>query len=310
MASRFVFLKSTFFLVSGVSTLTSDPRLNMIPGEGTGVREKGKRLLSYLQEEYVRWSSARLDRKMCGNDAYWVFILGVNNSGTTILAKLLETHPEVRALPAEGQHLTTAFPRPDLLGCGRLWSSRMDVFRWSKDHDPMPALRAKKDWMKLYSKDKGILLEKSPPNTVRSLWLQRNFTPSRFLAIIRSPYAVCEGIRRRKEYNLHQAAAHWNTANTCLLGDLQQIEKKLLVKYEDLVEDTQETLAKIERFLELERPFDLDDSVGLSAHSIEGTTTGLRNLNEESMSRLSQADIYDINTICGDLMRQLGYSLR
>ena len=186
----------------------------------------------------------------------------------------------------------------------------MDVFRWSKDHDPTPALRAKKDWMRLYSRDKGILLEKSPPNTVRSLWLQRNFTPSRFLSIIRSPYAVCEGIRRRKEYTLQQAAVHWNTANKCLLGDWQQIEKKLLVKYEDLVEHTQETLANIKSFLELEQPFDLDDPPSLSAHSIEGTTTGLRNLNEESISRLSQTDIHEINTICGDLMHQLGYSLR
>lgn len=271
---------------------------------------KGKRFLPYLQGEYARWASARLDRKMCLDGAYWLFILGVNNSGTTILAKILETHPEVRALPAEGQHLTTAFPRPDLLGVGRLWSSRMDIFRWSEDHDPTPALRAKKDWMRLYSKEKGILLEKSPPNTVRSLWLQRNFTPSRFLSIIRSPYAVCEGIRRRKEYTLRQAAAHWNTANKCLLGDLQQIEKKLLVKYEKVIEDTQETLANIERFLELEQPFDLDDSMSLNAHSIEGTTTGLRNLNEESISRLSQADIQEINTICGDLMGQLGYPLR
>ena len=186
----------------------------------------------------------------------------------------------------------------------------MDIFRWSEDHDPTPALQAKKDWLRLYSKDKGILLEKSPPNTVRSLWLQRNFYPSRFLSIIRSPYAVCEGISRRNGYSIRQAAQHWNTANRCLLDDLRQIEKNLLLKYEDMVENHRETLASIQGFLELEKNFDVDDSVNVSAHSIEGTTTGLRNLNNASFDRLTQAEIQEINTVCGDLMRQVGYPLR
>ena len=76
---------------------------------------KGNQFLPCLQGEYARWASARLDRIMCADGAYWLFILGVNNSGTTILSKILETHPEIRTLPKEGQHLTTAFPKPNLL---------------------------------------------------------------------------------------------------------------------------------------------------------------------------------------------------
>jgi hypothetical protein len=271
---------------------------------------KLNRLPSHFREAYSRWASARLDRKICADGAYWLFILGVNNSGTTILSNILETHPEIRTLPAEGQQLTTAFPRPDLLGVGRLWSSRMDIFRWGEDHDPMPALRAKQDWEGLFSKNKGILLEKSPPNSVRSLWLQRNFSPSRFLSIIRNPYAVCEGIRRRKEHSIREAALHWNTANKCLMDDLRHLEKKLLIKYEDLVEDPRKTLADIQVFLELDKNFDFDESMNVSAHSIQGTTAGLRNLNDESINHLSSGDFQEINSICGDLMCQLGYPLR
>lgn len=270
---------------------------------------KGKQFLIYLQEEYSRWASARLDRKMCTDDAYWLFILGVNNSGTTILANILGTHPDIRTLPAEGQQLTTAFPRPDLLGVGRLWSSRMDIFRWSEDHDPRPALRAKKDWAGLYSKHMGMLLEKSPPNTVRSLWLQRNFTPSRFIAITRSPYAVCEGIRRRKKYSIQQAALHWNVANNCLIVDLKKIENHLLIKYEDFVADPKKILANIEVFLELKSPFEVYEAMNVRAHSIEGTTHGLQNLNDASIENLSLVDIQEINNTCGELMQQLGYSL-
>jgi hypothetical protein len=246
---------------------------------------------------------------MCASGNYRLFVLGVNNSGTTILANILETHPDIRTLPAEGQHLTAAFPKPDLLGVVRLWSSRMDIFRWSENHDPRPALRAKKDWIKFYSRNKGLLLEKSPPNTVRSLWLQKNFTPSRFLAIIRNPYAVCEGIKRRTNYTIHQAAQHWITANTCMLDDMRLIKNSLLVKYEDLVDEPQSTLKKIESFLRLKNPLSIDACKYVTAHSVEGNTVGLRNLNDDSLNRLTREEIQVINTLCGDLMRQYGYSL-
>jgi len=196
------------------------------------------------------------------------------------------------------------------VGVGRLWSSRMDLFRWTEEHDPRFALLAKKDWAGLFSEGTGILLEKSPPNTVRSLWLQKNFRPSRFLSIIRNPYAVCEGIRRRKSYTIHQAAQHWLTSNKCLLGDLQHIKDSLLIKYEELVEDPHKCLATIEDFLVLKTSFDLKACKSVTAHSIEGDTVGLKNFNDESFGRLSKADIQAINTLCGDLMCQLGYSLK
>ena len=186
----------------------------------------------------------------------------------------------------------------------------MDVFRWDEDHDPRPAVQAKNDWRKLYSGNKGILLEKSPPNTVRSLWLQKNFRPSRFLSIIRNPYAVCEGItRRKKNYSMAQAARHWLVANECMLADLRHIRVNLLIKYEDLVENPEGWLTRMEDFLGLRTPFDRNAAGSVAAHSIEGSTMGLRNLNDESVSRLSPGDIEEINGYCGDLMRRLGYDV-
>lgn len=216
----------------------------------------------------------------------------------------------IRSLPAEGQALTSAFPRPDLLGVGRLWSSRMDIFRWGELSDPEPARIAIRDWLSLYSKKEGMLLEKSPPNTVRSLWLQKNFSPSRFLTIFRNPYAVCEGIRRRKKYTIHQCALHWNTANQCLLQDLKGIKLNLTIRYEDMVNEPRRIFGDIQNYLQLDCPFDLQNFHDVSAHSFEGTTVGLKNLNPDSISRLSLSDIQVINSICGDLMVELGYPLQ
>jgi hypothetical protein len=259
------------------------------------------------KEVYSRFLSRKIDREINKSGSYWLFILGVNNSGTTILSNLVETHPEIRTLPAEGQQLTSAFPRPDILGVGRLWSSRMDVFRWSENNSTIPALVAKKDWLKLYSKNSGILLEKSPPNTVRSLWLQKNFNPSKFLSIVRCPYAVCEGIKRRKNYSITQAALHWTTANQCMLSDMSFLKHNLLIKYEDLVQDPVTTLNQVQHFLGLKSPFNHDACAQVAAHSMEGTTTGLKNMNHASHLRLSQNEIQEINNICGQLMNQLGY---
>jgi hypothetical protein len=186
----------------------------------------------------------------------------------------------------------------------------MDLFRWDENDDPRPALQAKRDWVGLYTKNPGILLEKSPPNTVRSLWLQRNFTPSRFLSIIRSPYAVCEGIRRRKKCDIQEAARHWRAANSCLLHDLETIEKNLLIKYEELVDSPESILTKLQRFLGFETAFDVEACGDVNAHSFEGATVGLKNLNEESFGRLSADDVRQINSICGTVMNELGYSMR
>ena len=186
----------------------------------------------------------------------------------------------------------------------------MDVFRWTEADDSYPALRAKRDWAKFFPRRPGILLEKSPPNTVRARWLQRNFSPSRFLAVVRNPYAVCEGIRRRHDYSIEVAANHWLCANECLFADMKLLEKAMWFKYEDFTEKTQEYLKKIQVFLELKEPFDMAKWSSAFAHSVEGNTCGIQNLNEESLSKLSGQDISTINRIAGKFMTVLGYPVR
>jgi hypothetical protein len=271
-----------------------------------------EKLPHFARQAYAKWAVARFDRKLCNTDrTYWLFVLGVNNSGTTILSRILESSSEIRTLPAEGQFLTDALPKPNEFGVGRLWSSRMDVFRWTEEHDPLTALQIKKDWANLYPAGDGILLEKSPPNTLRSLWLQKNFRPSRFLAIIREPYAVCEGIARRmKDVTIEQAAQHWVTANRCMLDDLNRLDHRKLVTYEDLVEDPDQCLKGIKEFLGLRAEFDPNELGSVEAHSMDGQTTGLKNLNEKSFERLTSQDVDTINRICAELIERAGYSLR
>ncbi len=249
-----------------------------------------------------------MDRRLQVEKLYgWIFILGVNNSGTTVLTRLLQQHPEIRGLPREGQILSNAFPRPRYNGVGRLWSLRPDLFHWTEAHDPAPAARVRYDWLPHFPRGRGFLLEKSPPNTLRSRWLQRYFAPAHFLGIVRSPYATCEGIRRRSGCDLADAARHWSTSMEIMLSDAEHLERFYWFRYEDLTAEPDCYLGRIEQFLGLETPFDRAGVTTVNAHSIDGTTTGLRNMNPKSLARLQPDDFDTINRIAGPTMERLGY---
>jgi hypothetical protein len=253
-----------------------------------------------------RWA----ERKLKVAPYYWLFILGVNNSGTTILSRILESHPDIRALPHEGQKLSDALPRPDDEGLGRIWGSQLERFHWTERSPKGPAVRAKFDWSRLYPNKLGALLEKSPPNTVRSRWIQKYFHPCRFIAIVRSPYAVCEGIRRRTECDIATAAKHWKEANRCMLSDMTRLDHCLLLSYEDLCSDRAEQMIKrLQDYLQLSKPFDMKTLGTVEAHSLDGTTKGLQNLNDKSTASLTTTDIETINNCARHMIIKLGYSL-
>jgi Sulfotransferase family len=249
-----------------------------------------------------------VDRRLALGEGYWLFLLGVSNSGTTILTRLLASHPELRVLPKEGQALTDAVPSGSRYGVGRRWTERMDLFHLTEESDPAPALRAKYDWAYHFDRRPGILVEKSPPNAVRARWLQANFRPARFLAITRHPYAVCEGMRRRSNATIEGAARQWATANEVMLTDAERLEHFLLISYEELTERTGETLERMHAFLGLEAPFDRSVAERpLRMANVDGGPRPLQNFNSKSLERLTDDEIAVIDRIAGPMMERLGY---
>ncbi|MDX1394997.1 MAG: sulfotransferase [Gemmatimonadota bacterium] len=249
-------------------------------------------------------------RKLLGDRGYWCFILGVNNSGTTLLHKILADHEDARALPMEGQSLTRALRRPWDHAAARLWATQVDLFHMTEEDGPGPAWRAIHDWAFHYRGQPGhVLLEKSPPNTIRSRWLARWFQPSRFITLVRNPYAVCEGIRRRNEHPISDAARHWAVANDTLYEDLSHLpadQPVLRITYERLSEHHASVLDEICRFLEIPNSFG-DDLGPLDVHNIESRPSEIRNFNDDSIARLSAEDIRIVTEIAGETMVRLGY---
>jgi hypothetical protein len=253
-----------------------------------------------------RWAARRLNL----DESQWLFVLGLSNSGTTLLQNLLGLHPDIRDSRMEGQGMTQALPRAVDYGIERQFTRRLDVFHWTEDDDPSPALRCMFDWAHYFPRGCGYLLIKSPPDILRSRWLQHNFQPCRFMVMTRHPAAVCEGIaRRRPNCTIEDAAWHWAVAHDVLLSDRNHLEKTLHVTYEKLCDDTPGVVAEIEQFLELTTPFDPRVIARqFNVHNIENQPAAIRNFNEQSVARLTPEGIDTINRIAGPMMERFGYS--
>ncbi len=260
---------------------------------------------------WLTWNSADIadwtDRQLQLRSFRWVFIAGCNNSGTTLLSRVLGSHAMVRRLPREGQALTRAIPKPTDLGVPRLFTKRIEMLRWTEESDPRPALRAKYDWSRYFDDRPGHLLVKSPENTLRTRWLQQNFEPSSFVLIVRSPYAVCEGTRRRSGHSIEDAAEHWTQVNRCLLDDMRHLDHSMLFKYEEFCEQPEDYLPCLARFLELPAPFTRDALGPQEVHNIDGGAAPIQDFNAKSIARLSREDVAAINRIAGLVMSELGY---
>jgi hypothetical protein len=253
----------------------------------------------------ARWTDERLPL----GPWFWLFIVGCNNSGTTLLVETLQSHPLIRSLPKEGQRLTTAIPNSAPLGIGRVFSQRMDLFRRTENDpgDCVPHLRY--DWAYYADPQPGIRLEKSPPNTLRSRWLQRHFSPARFIVLVRNPYAVCEGVARRRGHSIAEAAEHWRLVHDVLDEDMPQLDRCLTVRYESFCADPLPVLQQVQDFLGLDEPFDTSLATReFNAHNMMGAPQRLQDFNARSLARLTDQDKASITAIVGaDRITRWGY---
>jgi hypothetical protein len=94
-----------------------------------------------------------------------------------------------------------------------------------------------------------------------------------------------------------------------MFEDMSFLERSIWFRYEDLMADPEISLRVIQEFLGFHSPFNPGACLSVSAHSIAKEAVGLRDLNAESVARLSNDEIKQINTIAGGLMHRLGYEL-
>jgi len=248
----------------------------------------------------------------------WIFLVGCYSSGTTLLRAMLARHPEIAALPSEGVKLTDALPTPEQFGWHRLWSQCLEQIRLDPADPADCASRARRHWSLALPAGVSNLLEKSIANTARMPFLQAHFQPAHFICLVRDGYAVAEGIRRKGEpgrhgnprfadkYPISLCADQWRVSDEVVEGDRPQLERFLQVRYEDLTARPVEVLGQITEFLGLP-PLPAETAGG--EWVIHGVRSAVRNMNQQSLDRLTRQDLDEINAVAAPVLTRHGYEI-
>lgn len=227
----------------------------------------------------------------------WIFLVGCNNSGTTLIHDVLAATGRFSFMPHEGQRYTDVLKRAEKRGYQRVWAEYVGELQLDERHPTTDVPRLLFDWLgELALPLKPMILEKTTANAVRMRWLQRAFPEAAFLGIVRNGYAVVEGIKRKGEKSVARGARHWRQVNEIMLDDAKNVKKFLLVRYEDFVAAPRETLSRIAEFLDLQK-----DDIG-------SPRTSIQDMNAWSIGRLDETELRAITHEAGDFLATMGYT--
>jgi hypothetical protein len=187
----------------------------------------------------------------------YIFVAGLHRSGTSILFKCLRDHPMVSGFKGtdvpedEGQHLQSVYPPAHLLGGSKMFGFHPQGHL--TENSPLVTDtnrdRLSAEWHRYWDMSKPYLLEKSPPNLIRTRFLQAMFPESYFVVITRHPIAYAfprQGTTTpRTVYNL---VRHWVTCHGHFREDRKHLRNVLVMKYEDFVARPAESLRSIFSF--------------------------------------------------------------
>jgi hypothetical protein len=178
-----------------------------------------------------------------------VFISGCNRGGTTILARILGSHPELsnigRGQFCEGQYVwRTRF---------RDWSRhrwavnpwRRFLRRTAEDATPERIAYFRRAFFEATAGD-GRMLEKTPANAIRIAFINRLYPSCYFVHVIRDGRDTAASLMARRVGMLY-APHQWVGAHRTAFGDFAELppDRVVLTRYEDLLADPEGTLRRV-----------------------------------------------------------------
>jgi hypothetical protein len=255
----------------------------------------------------------------------YLFIICMNNSGSTLLERVLKDCRNVVGFLAPGgpdqqvngqRFVTDLMPTPGKIAvrCRRIWSEQASVLADESRYDwPRIRQRWRCEWKrnpKFRTANPRIFMEKSPANVLRAAMLQAHFEKSSFILMQRNPYAVAEGIRRRINLPLDRCIQHWIRCAEQQIRNEETLRSVIRVNYEDLSERPDYCRDMIIQLMPDLDDFDLNKEV--SVQSIEGKVRRpIISYNEQQIAQLTATDIDEINRGLDrvpEVMSHFGYS--
>ncbi len=194
----------------------------------------------------------------------FVFLGGLHRSGTTLLARCLGEHPAISVFSGtgvkrdEGQFLQSVYPTARVYGGPGRFGFHREMHLTERSHLVSESNRRRlfEAWAQHWDLSKPYLLEKSPPNLLKTRFLQAMFPNAYFIILVRHPVAVSLATRkwvsRRRGGMLYHLLRHWLTCHEIFEGDRPYLKRVLIVRYERFVQAPQAVLERIHNYLELE----------------------------------------------------------
>lgn len=247
-----------------------------------------------------------------------VFIVGTMRSGSTLFRLILDAHPNICISEETGfmGGLVAAKQIPNWAR-GRGWYERLGFSEQEFD------LRLREFYAGMFeryahSQGKRRWGEKTPFHSRHIAQMAMIFPDSVFIAIVRHPGAVAHSLVEKFHYEAADAVTYWDSTNREILRRGLELpdDRFALVRYEDLVEQPEETLHELVDFLDepwsddLLRHNDVQAARGTPRISAGSTRTREAisvDLAHRWADSLSEASRRMLDSSAGPLARFLGY---
>ncbi len=191
----------------------------------------------------------------------YIFIAGLHRSGTTILGDIVKGHPSITGLTNtgvsmdEGQLIQSVYPAAKKYGGpGKFgFSPEMHVVETSDLITNSNRELLLSEWGKYWDTSSRIFVEKSPPNLLKTRFLQKFFPNSLFVVIYRHPIAVSLATKRKwKNSSIEDLIHHWIHCHKLYKEDEPYLKNVVSFTYEDFVLNPKSYLELIFNTVEVE----------------------------------------------------------
>lgn len=224
-----------------------------------------------------------------------IFVVGTMRSGSTLLRLILDSHPHISIGEETGfmgaVAATKAIPN---WRYGREWYGRLG---WSEAEldDRLQAFYSGMFERHATSLGKQRWGDKTPLHSWHMEEMARLFPEAVFVAIVRHPGAVVSSLKRRFHWDVGEAAVYWESTNleVCRQGRDLGAERFALLRYEDLVRETECTLRELISWLgeawseDLLRHQEVQSAKG-APRLVDGSTSTRDAISADRVDRWSQ----------------------
>jgi hypothetical protein len=247
-----------------------------------------------------------------------LFVVPLNNSGSSFLARALASCAAAISLRSEGQHVPGfAGPVPREQRLSFVWG------RAETGYEQVLADPANYDWPRTrevwYAAARvndpsraSVFVEKSPPHVARADMLVEHFPATKMIFLVRNPYAVAESIGRQRPNLPRFARAAAEHIVTCLRLQRRNMERwgdrAILLRYEDMCGDVEGSERAVRELVPAFDDLVLDQRLPVKGRYDET----LRDMNADHLARLPPALIPRLSRAFephAELLAHFGYEL-